>query len=281
MRPPSQRNIYTVTVPEATDDSTPSQDAHTLQPRRASRVQSALEVLLCSGFPTQLLIGGLLAALAQLPMVRALGLGLRPTAAEPLPFTFVVVVSLLDTVAIVVLACVFLMARGERPRDVILGRGPLWPEVTRGLAWVPGVFAVMIAVGGLLQVVAPWTRTVPTNPLQAMLTSPERVALFAGVVVIAGGLREEVQRAFVLHRFERDLGGAWVGLVIFSVAFGLGHITQGLDATIVTGVLGFLWGLIYLARRSAVAPAVSHAVFNLAEIALFQYASRHGLLPGA
>lgn len=281
MWPPSQRNIYTVTLPEATDSDAHSLDAIPLPPRRASRVQSALEVLMCSGYPTQLLIGGLVLALSRVPAIQALGLGLRPSAADPLPFGFVVAVSLLDTIAIVVLACLFLLARGERPRDVVLGRGPYGPEIRRGLAWVPMVFAVMIAVGGLLHAVAPWMRTVPTNPLQAMLTSPERIAMFAIVVVVAGGVREEVQRAFVLHRFRHDLGGAWVGLILFSTAFGLGHLTQGLDAAVVTGVLGLLWGLIYLARRSAIAPAVSHALFNLAEIAIFQYASQHGLLPGA
>ena len=32
-------------------------------------------------------------------------------------------------------------------------------------------------------------------------------AIFALVVMIAGGVREEIQRGFVLHRFEQYLGG--------------------------------------------------------------------------
>ena len=95
---------------------------------------------------------------------------------------------------------------------------------------------------------------VPENPLQAMLTSPWRVAIFAVVVVLAGGVREEVQRGFILHRFDNDLGGAHLGLLLFSVAFGLGHLTQGLDAALITGALGLLWGVMYLHRRSVVAP---------------------------
>ena len=35
---------------------------------------------------------------------------------------------------------------------------------------------------------------------------------FAAVTVVAGGLREEVQRAFILHRFDRHLGGAARGV---------------------------------------------------------------------
>ncbi len=237
---------------------------------RHSRALSLLEVLLCSGFPTQLLIGGLLVALWG-----------RVSAGEGLPFGFVVAVSLLDTLAIVVLVCAFLWLRGERPGAVLLGRGPVGPEIRRGITYLPVVFAVVIAMGALIQWAAPWLHNVAQNPLQAMLTSPWRVAVFALVVVLAGGVREEVQRAFILHRFEQDLGGVRLGLVLFSVAFGLGHLTQGYDAALITGTLGLLWGLLYLSRRSIIAPAVSHSLFNLIEIGLYQYASRHGLLPPA
>ena len=177
------------------------------------------------------------------------------------------------------LVVAFLRLRGERPGEVLLGPGPFWREVRRGILYLPLVFTVVIAMGAIIQQFAPWLHNVPQNPLQAMLTSPWRVAIFAAVVVLAGGVREEVQRAFILHRFDQDLGGARLGLVIFSVAFGLGHLTQGFDAALITGTLGFLWGLLYLARRSMIAPAISHSLFNLLEIALYQYASKHGLLP--
>ncbi len=259
-----------VIAPDAAD-AAPDPFESPVQPApRASRALSLLEVLLCSGFPTQVLIGGLLVAL-----------GGRVSTADGLPFGFVVTVSLLDTLAIVVLVIGFLRLRGERAGDVLLGRGPRWPEVRRGLTFLPLVFVVVIAMGTLVQHVAPWLHNVPQNPLQAMLTSPGRVALFALVVVLAGGVREEVQRAFILHRFDRDLGGAPLGLLLFSVAFGLGHLTQGFDAALITGTLGLMWGLLYLARRSMIAPAVSHALFNLIEIGLYQYASRQGLLPPA
>ena len=86
------------------------------------------------------------------------------------------------------------------------------------------------------------------------------------VVVIAGGVREELQRAFVLHRFDRHLGGGAVGLLAFSILFGLGHLEQGRDVALATAALGALWGAIYLRRRSAVAPGIAHAGFNLSEI---------------
>jgi membrane protease YdiL (CAAX protease family) len=89
------------------------------------------------------------------------------------------------------------------------------------------------------------------------------------VVLIAGGVREEIQRAFLLHRFEGWLGGGMFGVIVTSVAFGAGHLLQGYDAAIVTGMLGALWGVVYLRRRSAVAPMVSHAGFDLLQIVQF------------
>jgi membrane protease YdiL (CAAX protease family) len=35
---------------------------------------------------------------------------------------------------------------------------------------------------------------------------------------------------------------------------------------IATGVLGLIWGFVYLGRRSIVAPMVSHGGFNVAQL---------------
>jgi membrane protease YdiL (CAAX protease family) len=53
---------------------------------------------------------------------------------------------------------------------------------------------------------------------------------------------------------------------VLSAAFGLGHIVQGWDAVIGTGALGAFWAVLYLRRRSVVAPMISHAGFNALEV---------------
>ncbi len=92
------------------------------------------------------------------------------------------------------------------------------------------------------------------------------IAMFLFVAIVAGGVREELQRAFLLHRFKNDLGQPWLGLLIASIAFGLGHTMQGNDAAIITGVLGAIWGAMYLIRGGALASMVSHSLFNSAEL---------------
>jgi membrane protease YdiL (CAAX protease family) len=107
---------------------------------------------------------------------------------------------------------------------------------------------------------------VPVNPFERMLQTPRDAAVFAFVVMFAGGVREEAQRAFIIRRFDQYLGGGLVGILIYSGVFGLGHIDQGYAAVIATGVLGAAWGLLYWKRRSIIAPVISHAGFNLAQL---------------
>ena len=118
-----------------------------------------------------------------------------------------------------------------------------------------------------MRLFAPALHNVETNPLEEMASGGVANVLAFGVVgILAGGVREELQRAFMLRRFEQHLGGARVGVLVLSVAFGLGHFVQGWDAAITTGVLGAVWAVLYLRRRSSVAPIVSHAGFNSLEV---------------
>ncbi|MGE3274153.1 MAG: CPBP family intramembrane glutamic endopeptidase [Vicinamibacterales bacterium] len=224
--------------------------------RRDARLRALFEVVLCSSYPTQLAIAGLL-RLA----------GLAPTGPDgQLSGTFVFTLSLLDAVVLLSLIVFFLRRGGESPARLFLGARSSLREAALGLALLPAVFMAVVTVLLLVQALAPGLRNVPVNPLGALADTPWGLAGFVVVVLVAGGLREELQRAFLLHRFERHLGGAAVGVVVTSLAFGLGHTVQGWDAAIATGVLGFAWALLFLWRRSVVAGVVSHALFNCAEL---------------
>jgi CAAX protease family protein len=238
-------------------DSGPSASGERPSPVTA-RIVALLEVLLCSGFPTQIAIGGTFVAFGLAPFNAAGGLNTA----------YVVGVSLADTLLVGALILLFLRVHGERPQDVITGGRPM-VEARAGLALVFAALAISICVLLLTQVLAPSLHTVPRNPLQDLVRSRRDAWLFALVVTLAGGIREEAQRAFALHRFEVWLGGGGVGVVVTSVAFGAGHLIQGVDAAIATGLLGAFWGAIYLRRRSAIAPMVSHAGFDLLQILQF------------
>jgi membrane protease YdiL (CAAX protease family) len=247
--------------PIAASPDTPSEPSSVpaVPSRTAGSVRAIAQVLACSGLPTQLLLVQLLALAGIMPYGEN----------ETLNLTWVFLLSVADTILLGVLICLLLVANGESIRETFLGPRPALPEVPIGLMSVVPVLLIAAAVMLTARTLAPWLHNVPVNPLAALMQSPRDIWLFAIVALIAGGVREEVQRAFLLTRFEQHLGGARVGLVITSVAFGLGHLMQGFDAALATGTLGLLWGLLYLWRRSAVAPIVSHAGFNSLEIVRF------------
>ena len=225
------------------------------------RLTAVIEILLCSSIPTQLAIGAVL-RLA----------GMHSTdAAGHLSFPFVMTLTLTDATVLIVMMILLTHAHGESARMLWWGRedgrgSRAARDAMIGLVTVPFVF---VGVGILLNAIrlfAPSLHNVATNPLEALAATPGQAALFSLVAIFAGGVREELQRAFILRRFEQYLGGAVVGVWVLSIAFGLGHVMQGWDAAVTTGVLGAFWAWMYLQRRSSVGPIISHAGFNSLEI---------------
>lgn len=228
-------------------------------PRRVllfDRLGAVVEIIASSGFPSQVLL---------ILLLRGLGMRMETTDGHLSP-PFVFTLSLLDAAIVVGLVVFFLRAHRESVRRVLFGDGQFLREAFVGLAVLPAVFMFVVLVLVTVLRFAPQLHNVARNPLEDMIRSRNDALIFAVVVMIAGGVREEVQRGFILHRFGHYLGGAGWGVAIYSIFFGLGHWDQGIDAVIATGLLGAGWGLLYIARRSIVAPMVSHAGFNLAQL---------------
>lgn len=223
------------------------------------RAAAALEVILCSGFPTQILI---------ITVLTLSGMKVRLDDGKLSP-PFIFTLTLLDTLLLVGLVVFFIRAHGESVREQLFGRVRQWREILFGLALIPASFFVVIVVLLVVQLVVPGLRNVPRNPLQDLAANRMDAVIFVFVVMIAGGVREEIQRGFVLRRFEQYLGGGVVGLVVFSALFGLGHLEQGRDVALATALLGAFWGVIFLRRRSITGPMVGHAGFNLAQVVKF------------
>src|SRR6476620_1166905 len=144
------------------------------------RVVAIFEILLCSSVPTQLALG------------YALTLG--------------------DTLLLIVLMVSLMRVHGEDATALWLGERSVRREALIGLALVPAIFISVVVLLNALRLLFPSLHNVPSNPLEALAgDAVEQAALFIVLVIVAGGIREELQRAFLLHRFEQHLGGARVG----------------------------------------------------------------------
>ena len=120
---------------------------------------------------------------------------------------------------------VVLTAAGHRGRPWLGRRGRCFAGVVR-----PGPRpAVFLMVGlvliGLTRAARPSQRD--GNPIEQLAAGRSGARRCSGfIAVLAGGVREELQRAFLLRRFEQHLGGP-VGVLVLSIAFGLGTIRKG------------------------------------------------------
>ncbi len=94
--------------------------------------------------------------------------------------------------------------------------------------------------------------------------------LWIFIAIIGGGFKEELERVFILTRFEKLLGKAGLtgALLLGSVIFGMGHLYQGYQGVILTSFTGFFFGLTYLRRRSAIEAVTAHAFYDIIGIVL-------------
>jgi len=228
-------------------------------PRKSwiDRFQALFEVLLLSG-----LVSGFLAALF-LSLFRLQNLANLMKDAK----TVAIYLLLESGITFLLLALVF-----KVHRETLGSLGLRWKHWRRnlvlGLALVPLLFLISAVVALLFKIYLP-QYYLEENPLTQIIHTPQQLALFILSALVAGGIKEEVQRAFILNRFRTYLGGAAAGLVIWSVAFGAGHYIQGMQGIVIAAIYGFFFGAIYLLSGSILAPIAAHSAYDT--IALLAY----------
>jgi membrane protease YdiL (CAAX protease family) len=112
--------------------------------------------------------------------------------------------------------------------------------------------------------------SVPSTPLPSSLTVmgiPEFLLASALVVVVA--LAEEIIfRGYLILRFKVVGRSLPVALLLSAAVFSLGHGYEGSAGVITVGMMGLAFGLIYVWRKSLVAPIVMHFLQDFIGIVL-------------
>jgi len=179
-------------------------------------------------------------------------------------------------VAVLGLVVALLRANGERLADLGFGARPVRESWLRGLLLAAGLFVLInIVLNSALEALG-----VPGRPeaVPALFRDPREAPLWVWISVVGGGFTEELQRAFVITRFEKLLGrpGLLLGIAADSVMFGLGHSYQGRLAMIGCGLSGVLYALIFLRRRRVADAMTAHAGFDLLGVAVAYALYGHG-----
>lgn len=221
------------------------------------RLQALFEIILLSG-----LLSSFLAALPFAAFgAKSAGLLLKNA-------NFISAYVLLEAGITFLFLAAVLKAHHETLKSIGL-RWDRWKlRLLMGLAPVPFLFLANGVVILIFRAYFP-KYYIERNPLAESIHTPQQLVLFVFSALIAGGIKEELQRAFILTRFSLHLGGAWLGLVLWSLAFGAGHYVQGMQGVVTAVIFGFVFGAIYLMSRCVVPPMISHGVYDA--LALLAY----------
>jgi membrane protease YdiL (CAAX protease family) len=104
----------------------------------------------------------------------------------------------------------------------------------------------------------------------SQLTSVSALLVWYCLGIFGGGVVEEVQRVFVLTRFEKwkGLNALYAALLVSSVVFGVAHLYQGVSSAISAGASGLLFGFVYLRKRMLIEAMTAHAVYDIISITI-------------
>jgi uncharacterized protein len=221
------------------------------------RVQALFEVLLLSG-----LISSVLASLF---LYAFQGKNAQDILANMQGFSAFL---LLEAGITFLILAILMKARHENVKTLGLQWNRWKFNLVLGLMLVPFLFLVNGVMGFIFQKYFP-QYFVEKNPIMELIHTPQQLALIIFSALIAGGIKEELQRAFILVRFRDYLGGAWFGLILWSLAFGLGHYVQGAQGVVTAAIFGAFFGMLYLLTGSLMAPIVAHSVYD--SLALLAY----------
>lgn len=216
-------------------------------PRRPSRLRAAIEILLALGvvtsIPATLIVGDPLRSMRALAAFTTLSSGL-----------------------LIALLAILQRLRGERLLASFIRRDRLTRDTLIGAFVAPMWFALVYLTVALVGLFGPRVPdTTAANPVLALMRTPGDFALFLFVVLLTGGITEELQRAFVIRRFEA-WGPTWLGAALYGVWFGVGHRGQGGGGAVFSGLFGFGHGLLFIWRGSVIVPMVSHGLYDVLEI---------------
>ncbi len=172
-------------------------------------------------------------------------------------FELIAVSTILRDLALVSLILFFVWRNGE-PLAVIGWRlrNP-GKEVMLGVwLFIPLFFGAGLLENGLRMA----GFSVPATPLPALTAeknTPE--FLLATVMVAVVALAEEtIFRGYLILRFKNITANTGATVLMSAVIFSLGHGYEGSAGVVTVGVMGLVFALIYLWRKSLVAPITMH-----------------------
>lgn len=174
---------------------------------------------------------------------------------------------ILSDLALVCLVCFFIWRNGEKfarigwvlkgyEKEIALGIVLYFPLVY-GLSFVEELFQSVELVS---------TKGHIPSFFEPVGTIQQIVATLMILVVAVS--EETIFRGYLILRLKSITGSTFAAIVISSIIFSIGHGYEGLTGVIIVGIMGTSFAVIYLWRKSLVAPIVMHFMQDFIAIVL-------------
>lgn len=185
---------------------------------------------------------------------------------QDLRFTQMAVASILNDLALLSLVLYFIWRNHEPVQSIGWNLDRLGRNVTLGL-----ILFVPVYLGGnaLANLLHEFGLSAPARqPSFLTVSGPTQLLLSVVIVTVVAIVEETVFRGYLMLRFEAVSGSRSAAVIFSSLLFSLGHGYEGTAGAITVFLLGVIFALIYVWRRSLVAPMVIHFLTDFTSIVL-------------
>ena len=176
----------------------------------------------------------------------------------------------ITAILVIVFVTFLLRLSKEKYRDIGFNRKSLLKQVRNGCLFGIIIFILdTFLISPLLDALLPASSAQGID-MSKLFSNTGYVFIFLFIGIFKGGFSEELWRIFILTRFEKLFGksGLIIALILSSTIFGIGHLYQGLSGLISISIIGLMYALVYLRKRSALEAVLAHATENTISIVL-------------
>ncbi len=174
-------------------------------------------------------------------------------------FTPAILGVMLSELALVFLVLFFLWRNRENLSRVGWISKGLIKEIFLGIAlFIPIAYVISYVDSGLSSLGVPTQKGHIPSFLEPSGISQD---IMAGFLVVVVAISEEtIFRGYLILRFKSITGSASAAIVVSTLIFAAGHGYEGIGGVIIVGVMGAIFALIYLWRKSIAAPIAMHFI---------------------
>lgn len=174
-------------------------------------------------------------------------------------FVLVAISAILRDLALVSLIIFFLWRNREPVNQIGLTSRAVWQNIVLGIVlYIP----ILITAGIITAILQEIGLSAPPPDSTSFLVprgTGELVLAFVLVIVVAFS-EEIIFRGYLIRRFTNATRSVPAAVLLSTLIFSVGHGYQGTAGIVTVGLLGLAFALIYIWRKSLVAPITLHFI---------------------